>query len=141
MKTAKTLAALTLIASGNSSHSSHASNQRRWQSVKERYTRSMNNALSAAKNKVHSDPGAAVKELRKFNQAYYSGPKTHKKGLTPAELTAYRSQHEEARRLAQQAKMARASRKLQVLNKQGRGKSAKAQKLRNRSSREFGYRF
>ena len=141
MKAAKTLATLSVIASGNSSRSSHSSNQRRWQSVKERYTRSMNTSLSAAKQKLYSDPGAAVKELKKFNQAYYSGPKTHKKGLTPAELTAYRSQHEEARRLAQQAKMARASRKLQVMNKQGRGKSSKAQKMRNRSSRGFGYKF
>jgi len=138
MKAVKSLTALSLLASGNSSH---ASNQRRWKSVKERYTRSMNNALSAAKTKLHSDPGAAVKELKKFNQAYYSGPKTHKKGLTPAELSSYRSQHEEARRLIQQAKMARASRKLQVLNKQGRGKSSKAQTLRNRSSRGFGYKF
>ena len=138
MKAAKTLTALSLLTLGNSSHSSK---QRRWQSVKERYTRSMNNALSAAKNKLHSDPGAAVKELRKFNQAYYSGPKTHKKGLTPSELSEYRRQHEEARHLIQQAKMSRASRKLQVLNKQGRGKSSKAQTLRNRSSRGFGYRF
>ena len=138
MRAVKSLTALSLLASGNSSH---ASNQRRWKSVKERYTRSMNNALSAAKTKLHSDPGAAVRELKKFNQAYYSGPKTHKKGLTPSELSAYRSQHEEARRLAQQAKMARASRKLQVLNKQGRGKSSKAQKMRNRSSRGFGYKF
>jgi hypothetical protein len=137
MRAAKTLAALSVIASGNASHSSK---QRRWQSVKEKYTRSMSNALSAAKQKLRSDPGAAVKELRKFNQAYYSGPKTHKKGLTPAEITAYRHLHEEARRLAQQAKMARASRKLQVLNKQGRGKSSKAQTLRNRSSRGFGYK-
>ena len=138
MKAAKTLTALSLLTLGNSSHSSK---QRRWQSVKERYTRSMNNALSAAKNKLHSDPGAAVKELRKFNQAYYSGPKTHKKGLTPSELSEYRRQHEEARHLIQQAKLSRASRKLQVLNKQGRGKSSKAQTLRNRSSRGFGYRF
>jgi hypothetical protein len=141
MKAAKTLATLSVIASGNSSRSSHSSNQRRWQSVKEKYTRSMSNALSAAKQKLYSEPGAAVKELRKFNQAYYSGPKTHKKGLTPSELIAYKDLHEEARHLAQQAKMARASRKLQVLNQQGRGKSAKAQKLRNRSSRRFGYRF
>lgn len=58
MKAVKSLTALSLLASGNSSH---ASNQRRWKSVKERYTRSMNNALSAAKTKLHSDPGAAVK--------------------------------------------------------------------------------
>ena len=31
--------------------------------------------------------------------------------------------------------------KLQVLNRQGRGKSSKAQTLRNRSSRGFGYKF
>jgi hypothetical protein len=138
MRAAKTLTALSVIASANASHSS---NQRRWQSVKEKYTRSMSDALRAAKQNLRSDPGAAVKELKKFNQAYYSGPKTHKKGLTPGELTAYRVLHEEARHLAQQAKMARASRKLQVLNKQGRGKSSKAQTLRNRSSRGFGYKF
>ena len=61
---AKTLTALSLLALANASHSSK---QRRWQNVKERYTRSMNNALSAAKNKLHSDPAGAVKELRKFN--------------------------------------------------------------------------
>jgi ribosomal protein L13E len=139
MKTAKTLTALALLHSANAS--SRSASERRWKSVRERYTRSMSDALSAAKRKIASDPGAAVKELRKFNQAYYSGPKTHKKGLTPSELSEYKIQHEQARRLAQQAKMARASRKLQVLNKQGRGKSTKAQTLRNRSSRGFGYKF
>ena len=137
MKAAKTLAALSLISSGNASRSSK---QRRWQTVKEKYTRSMSNALSAAKQNLQTDPASAVKELKKFNQAYYSGPKTHKKGLTIAERESYQRQHEEARRLAQQAKMARASRKLQVLNKQGRGKSSKAHTLNKRMSKGFGYK-
>ena len=137
MRAAKTLTALSLISSANASHSSK---QRRWQSVKEKYTRSMSNALTAAKQKLQSDPATAVKELKKFNQAYYSGPKTHKKGLTIAERGSYQRQLEEARRLTQQAKMARASRKLAVLNKQGRGKSSKAHTLNKRMSKGFGYK-
>jgi len=137
MRGAKTLTALSLLHASNAS--SRSASERRWKTVKERYTRSMNDALSAAKNKLHSDPAAAVKELQKFNQAYYSGPKTHKKGLSIAERDSFQKKKEEARRLFQQAKMARASRKLQVLNKQGLGKSRKAQTLHKRMNRRFGY--
>ena len=137
MRAAKTLTALSLLHAANGS--SRSASERRWKTVKERYTRSMNDALSAAKNKLHSDPAAAVKELQKFNQAYYSGPKTHKKGLSISERDSFQKKKEEARRLFQQAKMARASRKLQVLNKQGLGKSRKAQTLHKRMNRRFGY--
>ena len=137
MKAAKTLVALSLVHSGNSA--SKSSSERRWKTVKERYTRSMNDALSAAKQKMHSDPGAAVKELKNFYKAYHSGPTTHHKGLTIAERDLFQRQKAEARALIQQAKKSRASRKLEVLHKQGKGKSSKAQTLHKRSKRNFGY--
>ena len=137
MKAAKTLTALSLLATSNGL--SKGARVRKWKEVKERYTRSMNNAISDAKRKLNTDPVGAVKELRKFNEAFYYGPKLHHTGLSRSERLSYERQKAEARRLFEQAKMSRASRKLEILNKKGLKNSSKARTLKNRMSRRFGY--
>lgn len=139
MKAAKTIVALSLLQSNHANAASKQSSERRWETVKEKYTRSMNNALSAAKATVHSNPGHAVQELKKFYKAHHSGPITHHKGVSIKERDFFKAQKDEARRLMKEAKMSRAAKKRETLNKQGKGNSSKAKTLNRRSERRFGY--
>lgn len=140
MKAAKMLAALSVIHSNHSVNAaSKQSSERRWKNVKEKYTRSMNNALSEAKATLHSNPGRAVQELKKFYKAYHSGPTTHHKGVSNAEKEFFKTQKDEAYRLIQEAKLSRAAKKRETLNREGKGNSRKAKTLNARSKRKYGY--
>jgi hypothetical protein len=140
MKAAKTIVALSLLQSNHANAASKQSSERRWETVKEKYTRSMDNSLSAAKASVQSDPGRAVQELRKYYKAYHSGPNTHHKGISKNERESFKRQKDEAYRLMKEAKMTRGAKKRERLNREGKGKSKKAQTIRNRSQRKYGYR-
>jgi len=137
-KTLTALAALSLLSQGNGA--SRASSQRRWKNIKERFTRSMDNALLRGKSHLNTDPVAAVKDLKEVQRLYHAGPKTHKKGLSIAEHQVFQAKQKEATRLLEQAKMARGARKLSILNKHGRGNTQKARTIRKRMSRSYGYK-
>jgi hypothetical protein len=137
-KSLTALAALSLLSQGNGA--SRASSQRRWNNIKERYTRSMNNALVRAKSYLNTNPAAAVQDLKEVQRLYKSGPQTHKKGLSIAEHQAFQAKQKEATRLLEQAKMARGARKLSILNKHGRGNTQKARTIHKRMSRSYGYK-
>lgn len=137
-KSLTALAALSLFSQGNGA--SRASSQRRWKNIKERYTRSMNNALVRAKSYLNTNPAAAVQNLKEVQSLYRSGPQTHKKGLSIAEHKSFQAKQKEAFRLLEQAKMARGAKKLSILNKHGRGNTQKARTIRKKMSRHYGYK-